>query len=143
MQDGESEAGTGFESLPFKPEHLASCWSQKYDAVFQSKRGCSMVSTVYVLENPGFYSLVTCPPPARRSGLECGQEHPGNLQWHLAGPSHVAGLGSCLCLFDVCPMHRLPPTREASCKQRSDPALGATQEKAALRHPVLMLITCL
>lgn len=46
MQDGESETGTGFESLPFKLEHLASCWPQKCSAIFQSKCGCSVVSTI-------------------------------------------------------------------------------------------------
>lgn len=58
-----------------------------------------------------------------------------NLQQHLAGPHHVAGLGSCLCLFNVC------PSPGGCCKQRSDPPLGATQGKAVLRHPVLMPVT--
>lgn len=141
MQDSESKAGTGFESLPLKLEHLASCWPQKHGPVFQSKGGCSVVPTVYMLENPGFCSLVTCPPPASGSGPTFGQECPGNLQWHLAGPSHVAGLGSCLCLFKVCPICRLLLILQALCKQRSDPPLDATQGKAVLRHPVLMLIT--
>lgn len=60
MQDGYSQAGTGFESLPFKLEHLASCWPQKCSAIFQSKRGCSVVSAVYMLENPSFYLLLSC-----------------------------------------------------------------------------------
>lgn len=141
MQDGKSEAGTGFESLPFKLEHLVSCCPRKCNAIFQSKYSCSVVSTVYMLENPGFYFLITCPLPNSCSDLMFGQEHPGNLQWHLAGPSHVPGLGSCLCMFNLCPMHRLPFTHETWSKQRSDPPLSASQGKAVLRHPVLMLIT--
>lgn len=77
-----------------------------------------------MLESPSFYFLITCPPPTSRSDLVFGPERPGNLRWHLAGPSHVAGLGSCLCMLNSCPMHRLPLTHEAWCKQRSDPPLG-------------------
>lgn len=76
-------------------------WRWKCGAIFQSKCGCFVVSMVYMLKNPSFYSLVTRPPPTSLSGLVFGQERPGNLQSHLAGPSHVVGLGSCQRLFDV------------------------------------------
>ena len=76
-------------------------WPQKCGAIFQSKCGCFVVSIVYVLKNPSFYSLVTCLPPTSLSGLVFGRERPGNLQSHLAGPSHVVGLRSCLRLSDV------------------------------------------
>lgn len=54
---------------------------------FSRASGCSVVSTVYMLENPSFYFLITCSPPTSRSDLVFGQERLGNLQWHLAGRS--------------------------------------------------------
>lgn len=110
-------------------------WSHKHSAVFQSKCGCSVASIVYMLQNPSFYSPVTCLPPTSLSGLVFGWEHHGNLQLHLAGPSHVVGLGSCLCLFDVWSMHRLLCTWEAFMQTKEWPVSWCN---AALRHPVLM-----
>lgn len=124
-------------------------WSQKWGAIFQSKCNCSVVSIVYVLKNPSFYSLVTWPPPNSLSGLVFGWERPGNLQLHLAGPSRMFCLGSCLCLFDVWPMHRLPLTWDALMQTKEWPVSLGVRYRGRLHSDTpswweaLMLITCL